>query len=194
MRDRDPSTFDFYLAQTIEVLRARWFVSNTGCVAACLLSDIAPIYDVSRDIGHNLYSHAERNVIETYIREKGGSSHPPPNSVLITTLSPCVGSTSWRVGESCSELAATYGITRLHVGLIDPDHPSHVHGHSFDITETKDPALAAQCVRLRNLFNLKASRHPDGTRGRLVDAYKSQTIFESVFKAKKPQMHTNKHG
>jgi hypothetical protein len=175
---------DFHLAQTLAYLREHWQEAGTGVVAACLLDPATgeAIYDVSRDIGFNLYSHAERNVIERYEHEHGAP--PPKDAVLITTLSPCVGETTWRVGESCSDLAAKYGLTRLHTGFVDPQHPPHAHApdHAFEITVTKNEELARKCETLRGLFNLRAPRRADGSTGRLADAYKSDAIFKSVFR------------
>jgi pyrimidine deaminase RibD-like protein len=176
---------DFHLAQALTVLERQWHAPDTGAVAACLLDPATgeAIYDVSRDIGHNFYSHAERNVIALY--EKGHGRPPSKESVIITTLSPCVGDTSWRVGESCSDLLAKYGLRRLHVGLVDlqhPPHASHTPGYAFDITVTSNKELAKKCHSLRGLFNLKAPRHADGSAGRLAEAYKSEALFKSIFK------------
>ena len=183
-----PEVLDFHLGQALALLEQQWYAPGTGVVAACLLDPATgqAIYDVSRDIGHNLYSHAERNVIARYEEEHGAP--PPKDAILITTLSPCVGETSWRVGESCSDLVAKYGLHRLHVGLTDPQHPpeaAHAPGHSFEITVTRNEELAKTCRALRGLFNLKSPRCAEGSPVRLADAYKSDAVFKSVFKPRK---------
>lgn len=176
---------DFHLARTLAFLEEKWREPGTGVVAACLFVPATEeaIYDVSRDIGHNLYSHAERNVIALY--EEAHGEPPPKDTILITTLSPCVGDTSWRVGESCSDLIAKFGLRRLHVGFVDPRHPPHAGtapGFSFDITVTKNEQLAKTCQVLHGLFNLKAPRRADGSPGRLADAYKNEAVFKSAFR------------
>jgi pyrimidine deaminase RibD-like protein len=183
------TALDVHLARTLALLEERWFAPETGAVAACLFDPATgeAIYDVSRDTGHNLYSHAERNVIARYVEEHGAP--PSRDAVLITTLSPCTGETSWRVGESCSDLMAKYGLHRLHTGLVDPQHPPHASSqpdHSFDITATRNEELATTCRKLRGLFNLKAPRRADGSAGRLAEAYKDNAVFKSVFRPKSP--------
>jgi pyrimidine deaminase RibD-like protein len=66
--------------------------------------------------------HAERAAIENYIDRFGPV---PPNSIVITTLSPCNKPMAERAGESCQALLDQHGIDTVYCGYVDPTQQPH---------------------------------------------------------------------
>lgn len=69
--------------------------------------------------------HAERAAIENYTDRFGPI---PPNSIVITTLSPCNQHMDERAGESCQDLLDQHGIDSVYCGYVDPTQESHQVG------------------------------------------------------------------
>lgn len=69
--------------------------------------------------------HAERAAINNYIDRFGPV---PPNSIVITTLSPCNRDMDERAGESCQDLLDQHGIDSVYCGYVDPTQDQHQVG------------------------------------------------------------------
>lgn len=69
--------------------------------------------------------HAERAAIDSYTARFGPV---PPNSIVITTLSPCNQDMDERAGESCQDLLDQHGIDSVYCGYVDPTQESHKVG------------------------------------------------------------------
>jgi pyrimidine deaminase RibD-like protein len=104
---------------------------NLGVVAAAVLDPndncVTGINYPGRD-GQRV--HAERAAIENYTDRFGSV---PPNSIVITTLSPCNEPMAERAGESCQDLLDQHGIDTVYCGYVDPTQQPH----QVDLTANK---------------------------------------------------------
>jgi pyrimidine deaminase RibD-like protein len=66
--------------------------------------------------------HAEHAAIDNYISRFGSI---PPNSIVITTLSPCNRPMADREGRSCADLIKQHGIDSVYCGYVDPTQDAH---------------------------------------------------------------------
>jgi pyrimidine deaminase RibD-like protein len=134
--------------------------SNKGVVAACLISlPTRWVYATSERTDEGKYVHAERNALSKYLREYGD---PLPNSVMITSISPCKYESKSRAGCSCIDLLLgkdkdfkDYGIRRLHAGILDNNSRNLVSYSDlgFDISVSEKPSIELACSNLREYFN-----------------------------------------
>ena len=117
-----------------------------GLVAAALVDPKNVLTARVSSKQHDQWQHAERNAIDAYLE-----SHDriPPNSIIITTLSPCNRPMPDRYGESCEDLLEHYGIDRVYAGYRDPTQDD---SRAFDIEYTHNQSLTALCRRFASEF------------------------------------------
>lgn len=87
--------------------------------------------------------HAERAAINSYTARFGPV---PPESIVITTLSPCDRDMEERAGESCQELLALHGIETVYCGYKDPTQ------HADDVALTSNKKIQALCQAFASTF------------------------------------------
>lgn len=91
---------------------------DLGMVAAAVLDpNDNCVVGINYPTKDNKRVHAERAAIDSYTARFGPI---PPNSIVITTLSPCDKPMENRVGESCADLLAQHGIDTVYCGYVDP--------------------------------------------------------------------------
>lgn len=121
-----------------------------GMVAACIiLPDGGKIYGVNHKDSEGNRIHAERaalNACET----------ADSRCMIVTTLSPCNRPMDDRVGESCSDLIAYYGIglENIYCGYKDPTQDED------GIEETNNPKLRELCKQLADTFLKNTKNSP----------------------------------
>lgn len=110
--------------------------------------------------GYGVWYHAEHEAL--LAARKAGSNLR--DSVLVTSLSPCVIPSNHRAHEvSCSQILAEAGVSRIHVGWIDLLQ-SNVLGYAdlgLRVSLTTDQHLQNVCRNLYGYFDLKP--RPTGT-------------------------------
>lgn len=87
--------------------------------------------------------HAERAAIDSYTARFGPI---PPNSIVITTLSPCNQDMDERAGESCQDLLELHGIDSVYCGYQDPTQDAHQVG------STANKKIQALCKAFADTF------------------------------------------
>lgn len=91
---------------------------DLGMVAAAVLDpDDNCVVGINYPTRDGQRVHAERAAIDSYTARFGPV---PPNSIVITTLSPCNQPMDSRAGESCEDLLAQHGIDTVYCGYKDP--------------------------------------------------------------------------
>lgn len=99
---------------------------NLGMVAAAVLDPAGNcVTGINYPAQDGRRVHAERAAIENYIDRFGPV---PPNSIVVTTLSPCNQPMEEREGESCQALLDQHGIDTVYCGYVDPTQDSHQVG------------------------------------------------------------------
>lgn len=113
-----------------------------AAVAACvILPNGEEVYGVNHVDSEGLHIHAERAALNAC--EVVG-----PNSMIVTTLSPCNRPMDERHGESCTDLIAGYdiGLENVYCGYKDPSQKED------GVEETNNPKLRELCKRLADTF------------------------------------------
>lgn len=99
---------------------------DLGMVAAAVLDpDDNCVVGINYPTKDGKRVHAERAAIDSYTARFGPI---PPNSIVITTLSPCNRDMDERSGESCQDLLDQHGIDSVYCGYVDPTQESHQVG------------------------------------------------------------------
>ena len=99
---------------------------DLGMVAAAVLDPIDNcVVGINYPAKNGKRVHAERAAIDSYTARFGPV---PPNSIVITTLSPCNQDMDSRAGESCQDLLDQHGIDSVYCGYVDPTQESHQVG------------------------------------------------------------------
>lgn len=148
---------DQYLEMALQYLIQHWNEPNTGIVAAALIDGEKQIFATSYRSGDNWY-HAERNAFDSFKQKFG---QPSSNSIIISTLSPCIHSLKYRKEPSCCDLISELGIKSIHFGVLDTHHASSLDTYrqlGFNATLTQDSKLNRLCIKLMNLFSQYESR------------------------------------
>ena len=126
-----------------------------GLVGACVvLPNGGEVYGVSHHDSEGNWVHAERaalNACETVDKD----------CMIVTTLSPCNRPMADRVGESCADMIAGYGIglENVYCGYKDPTQDPG------PCEETNNPKLRELCKRLADTF-LKENFHDGKVKGK----------------------------
>jgi pyrimidine deaminase RibD-like protein len=163
---------DALLYSTLEYLNNLPY-GQKSIVAASVFNiytnEIVYACSVRTDPNKNLWNHAEYMAVQL-ASEK---SINPSESILITTLSPCVKDSSHRAHQSCSEILLDAGYRNVHTGLIDKRQASleEYRDSGFDMSVTENPYLRMLCGRLDSFFDPEAS-------SRLKDGEKQNYITE----------------
>jgi pyrimidine deaminase RibD-like protein len=127
---------------------------NNGMVAAGIKTKEYPFLARTGYMKGNRHVHAERAVIEAFLKKHG---EIPKGSIMLVTLSPCNKhddkTASERAGEPCSELIAKHGIEKVYCGLIDPSqaHGSEDHRH-YTLIETENETIKELCEMFAETF------------------------------------------
>lgn len=99
---------------------------NLGMVASAVLDpDNNCVTGINYPAQNGQRVHAERAAIENYIDRFGSV---PPNSIVITTLSPCNKPMAERYGKSCQDLLDQHRIDSVYCGYVDPTQQAHQVG------------------------------------------------------------------
>ena len=136
-----------------------------GRVAACLIDNKNNhTYAINLPGPDGTRRHAERVAIDTHLKRHGRIG---PNTIMITTLSPCVNHMSERYGESCTDLLSDYGIEKCYAGWQDPtQHPATDYPFNLQITNNADifntcQHIAASFLPQDMADNLNETVNPD---------------------------------
>ena len=116
--------------------------NHWGMVAACVvLPDGGKIFGVNHVDSEGNRIHAERAALNACETVDG-------RCMIVTTLSPCNRPMADRVGESCSDLIASYdiGLENIYCGYKDPSQAED------GIEETNNPKLRELCKQLADTF------------------------------------------
>ena len=120
--------------------------NHWGMVAACVvLPDGGKIFGVNHVDSEGNRIHAERAALNACETVDG-------RCMIVTTLSPCNRPMADRVGESCSDLIASYdiGLENIYCGYKDPSQAED------GIEETNNPKLRELCKQLADTFLKKS--------------------------------------
>ena len=124
-----------------------------GMVGACVVCpDGQLVYGVNYEAEDGRRVHAERAALER-------CDNVTPECIIVTTLSPCNRPMDERVGESCEDLIAKYGIEHVYSGYKDPTQEGD------DSIETKNSKLRELCKRLADTFLDEARKKKRKSRG-----------------------------
>ena len=154
---RDIKELDCYLTQTIEYLIKNWYNEETGIVACALIDDDKVIFATSSKNG-DYWTHAERNAYTKFKRLYG---EPSSNATFIITLSPCIIPLKYRSESSCSQFITSFGINRIHFGVLDTLHAESISVYKemgFIATFTENINNKKICSNLMALFAKYHSR------------------------------------
>ena len=111
-----------------------------GMVGACVVCpDGSLVYGVNYEAEDGRRVHAERAALER-------CADVGPECIIVTTLSPCNNPMDERVGESCEDLIAEYGIKHVYCGYKDPTQDSDTS------IQTHNSKLQELCKQLADTF------------------------------------------
>jgi pyrimidine deaminase RibD-like protein len=124
-----------------------------GMVGACVVCpDGQLVYGVNYRAEDGRRVHAERAALER-------CDNVTPECIIVTTLSPCNRPMDERVGESCEDLIAEFGIKHVYSGYKDPTQEGD------DSIETLNLKLQELCKQLADTF-LKENFHDGKVKGK----------------------------
>jgi len=124
-----------------------------GMVGACVVCpDGQLVYGVNYQAEDGRRVHAERAALER-------CDNVTSECIIVTTLSPCNRPMDERVGESCEDLIAEYGIEHVYCGYKDPTQEGD------DSIETRNEKLRELCKRLADTFLDEARKKKRKSRG-----------------------------
>lgn len=119
---------------------------NLGMVAAAVLDpDNNCVVGINYPTKSGKRVHAERAAIDSYVARFGPI---PPNSIVITTLSPCNCEMDERAGESCEDLLTRHGIDTVYAGYNDPTQDNS----SLYIELTSNKKIQKLCQAFADTF------------------------------------------
>ena len=146
---------DAYLSRVITHLRDCWMHPDVGIVSAAIMDPSHRlVFGVSTRTTSGSWIHAERNAL---INFKLAFGRPSPDSLVLTTLSPCTKVCSLsRSGPPCAQLLADNGLSKVHAGCIDvyaaPRGIEYYKEMDIELSVTEDPVCKTISEDLYNLF------------------------------------------
>lgn len=143
------------MVRTLDELRDYWFDENVGIVAATLVENGEMYSATSRYLPEQKrWLHAEAAALLKF--EEKTHRKVEPNSLMVVTLSPCVGELANRVGISCSERLVKAGIKRVSFGWQDTKQTPSLKYYEeigLQVMPVPDHELQTTCRALFELFH-----------------------------------------
>lgn len=123
-----------------------------GMVASCVLdtkNNKVCAVNYFKSAGKRV--HGERAAIDKYQKKYGKI---PPDSIIITTCSPCSEDMSERYGDSCTDLIDSLGIRKVYSGYSDPtqDESDNYNYKKFHVETTKNKQIESLCKKFADTF------------------------------------------
>lgn len=147
-RLKDP---EFCLREALAFLKNEWLKPETGFVA-CFLEDSGKYVVTTNTIdSKGMILHAENRAVSQFELQYGQLSR---FSKAVVTLSPCIGYSPHRVGQSCSSILLNHGVKNIHFGLVHEKQGS-VETYTkigFNPSLTTDHNITESCRSLLNIY------------------------------------------
>lgn len=141
---------DQHLRQALHYHTRQWLNPGSGLVVAMLVDNSLQQIASSQYLEQKL--HAERHAFQLFAQRFG---HPSRDSIMITSLSPCIHFMDDRIGDSCVNLLKENDITRVHCGYVDLLHVSTLADYrkmGLNVTQTDAPDILAYCHLLYEII------------------------------------------
>ncbi len=120
--------------------------SFTGVVAAAVVSPDYPVFVSLSQQLRDKTVHAERCAV-TRFKARHGLSELPPDTLVVTTLSPCSEHMHDRLNDSCAEFLSREGVRQVYCGCKD-----ETQDDSNDFTYTPNKSLERICKKIASTF------------------------------------------